>query len=196
MTITAAGAYRALLRLYPRRFRDEYGTDMALLFADQLGDEPAARVWARSAIDLALTIPAQHLEVHMNRAPSPLVPVLFAAIGAGGLGIAAVGGTGPGMFAVGLSIAVVALGLAAVAWRNLRPVGTNDMSARWWKLVAGGAGMLAAFAGVTTITGELPEALWWPMILTLFCALALIGTGVVLGIAHMAARPRHASGRP
>lgn len=193
MTITAAGAYRALLRLYPRRFRDEYGADMALLFADQLRDEPAARVWARSAIDLALTVPTRHLEAHMNRAPSMLLPVLFAAIGASGLGIAAVGGTGPGMLAVGLSIAVVALGLAAVAWRNLRPVGTDDVSAHWWKLVFAGAGLLAAFAGVTTITGELPEALWWPMIITVFCALALFGTGVVLGIAHLAARPRHAS---
>lgn len=194
MTITAIDAYRALLRLYPRRFRDEYGADMALLFADQLRDEPAARVWARSAVDLALTAPAQHLEAHMNRAPSPLVPVLFAPIGVSGLGIAAVGGTGPGMLAVGLSIAVVALGLAAVAWRNLRTVGTDDVSAHWWKLISGGAGMLAAFAGVTTITGELPQALWWPMIITLFCALALLGTGVVLGIAHLAARPRHASG--
>lgn len=194
MTTTAAGAYRALLRLYPRRFRDEYGSDMALLFADQLRDEPAARVWARSAIDLALTVPTQHLEAHMNRAPRPLVPVLFAATGVSGLGIAAVGGTGPGMLAVGLSIAVVALGLAAIAWRNLRPVGTDDVSAHWWKLVSFGAGMLAAFARVTTITGELPEGLWWPMIITLFCALALLGTGVVLGIAHLAARPRHASG--
>jgi hypothetical protein len=194
MTITAVRAYRALLRLYPRRFRDEYGPDMALLFADQLRDEPAARVWARSAIDLALTIPTQHLEAHMNRAPSALLPVLFTATGIGGVGIAAVGGSSRGMLTIGLSIAVVALGLAAVARRNLRPVGTDDVSAHWWKLVSGGAGMLAAFAGVTTFTGELPEGLWWPMIIVLFCALGLIGTGVVLGIAHAAARPRHAAG--
>lgn len=194
MTITAPGAYRAMLRLYPRHFRDEYGTDMALLFAEQLRDERAARVWARSAIDLALTIPTQHLEAHMNRAPSPLLPVLFAAIGAGGLGLAAVGGTGPGMLAVGVAIAAVALGLAAVAWRHLRPVGPDGVSAHWWKMVSGGAGMLAVFAGVTTITGELPEALWLPMIVTLFCAIALMGTGVALGLAHLAARPRHTAG--
>lgn len=194
MTITGVRAYRALLRLYPRRFRDEYGADMALLFADQLRDEPAARVWTRSVIDLALTIPTQHLEAHMNRAPSALLPVLFTAIGIGGVGIAAVGGSSPGMLAVGLSSAVVALVLAAVAWRNLRPVGTDDVSAHWWKLVSGGAVMLAAFAGVTTFTGELPEGLWWPMIIILFSALGLIGTGVVLGIAHAAARPGHAAG--
>ncbi len=39
---TAGGIYSGLLRLYPRRFRDDYGVDMALLFAEQLRDEPAA----------------------------------------------------------------------------------------------------------------------------------------------------------
>ena len=65
------GIYRSLLRVYPRRFRDEYRDDMALLFAEQLRDGPASRVWARSLIDLTITIPARHLEAHMNRPPNP-----------------------------------------------------------------------------------------------------------------------------
>ena len=36
----AVVVYRRLLWLYPRSFRDEYASDMALLFADQLRDEP------------------------------------------------------------------------------------------------------------------------------------------------------------
>lgn len=195
MTSTAAGAYRALLRLYPKRFRDEYGTDMALLFAEQLRDEPAARVWARSVVDLALTVPTQHLEAHMNRSPSPLVPVTFAAIGVSGLGIALVGGAGPAMLAIGLSVAAAGLGLAAVAWRRARPIGTHDLSEHWWKMVATGAAILATVAGVTTVAGELSEATWWPMMVTLACALALLGTGLTLGIAHQVGRrARHESG--
>ena len=75
----AVGIYRGLLRVYPRRFRDEYRDDMALLFANQLRDEPAGRVWARVVIDLAITIPARHLEAHMNRPPNPTMPLVFAA---------------------------------------------------------------------------------------------------------------------
>jgi hypothetical protein len=44
------GVYRALVRLYPRRFRDEYGPALVLLFARQLREEAAARVWARGLI--------------------------------------------------------------------------------------------------------------------------------------------------
>ncbi|HEV8627486.1 MAG TPA: hypothetical protein VG034_23870 [Acidimicrobiia bacterium] len=54
----AAGVYRRLLWLYPRRFREEYGNDLVLLLTDQLRDEPAGRVFGRAAVDLALTIPA------------------------------------------------------------------------------------------------------------------------------------------
>ena len=62
-------AYRALLRLYPRRFRGEYRDEMTRLFADQLRDvrltEGAVgvlRLWARSLVDLVATAPGQHLE--------------------------------------------------------------------------------------------------------------------------------------
>jgi hypothetical protein len=42
------GGYQHLVRLYPRRFREEYGAEMARLLADQLRDEPASRVWVRT----------------------------------------------------------------------------------------------------------------------------------------------------
>ena len=54
--------YTLLLRTYPRQFRDEFGPDMVLLLRDQLRDEPPPRVLARSAVDLPITIPTQHLE--------------------------------------------------------------------------------------------------------------------------------------
>lgn len=143
MSPTAIGAYRVLLRLYPRHFRNDYGPDMALLFADQLRDEHTGRVLVRSVVDLAITIPARHLEAHMHRPPRPLVPMLFSALGTAGLGIAVVGGTNPAMLAVGLATAVGFLGLAAAAWRRGRPVAeVRAVSANWWRFLAGGAAIL------------------------------------------------------
>jgi hypothetical protein len=64
-----ARAYRALLRLYPRRFRAEYQDEMTRLFAQQLhyarvteGWVGVLRVWVRSLIDLVATAPTEHLE--------------------------------------------------------------------------------------------------------------------------------------
>ena len=65
-------AYRALLRLYPSRLRAEYGPDMVQLVRDQCADEPAWRVGGRIVVDVALTLPAQHLETHMSRSPNPI----------------------------------------------------------------------------------------------------------------------------
>jgi hypothetical protein len=188
MSTTAVVVYRALLRLYPRGFRDEYGADMALLLADQLRDERAGRVWVRAVIDLAVTVPTRHLEAHMNRPPSPLIPLLFAGVGFAGLCVAAIGGSHPETIAVGLSIAVVAVGLAAVAWRGIRPVTTQQVTARWWKFLAGGLGVLATVIVATTATGEVDDRMWWPTMITVGCALALLGGGLLLGLAHGRAR--------
>src|SRR4029450_6980833 len=68
------GAYRLAIRLYPKRFREEYGPDLAGLLADQLRDEPAWRVVARRAVDLPLPVPTRHLEARMARTPTAPVP--------------------------------------------------------------------------------------------------------------------------
>jgi putative ABC transport system permease protein len=55
--------FRALLWLYPNRFRRAYGRDMELLFAERLGQDrsPAERVrfWTRTAINIAATAAAE-----------------------------------------------------------------------------------------------------------------------------------------
>lgn len=60
-------AYRALLRLYPARFRARFGDEMVRLFGDLVRDareagRPAAafRLWLRTLSDLAATAPAEH----------------------------------------------------------------------------------------------------------------------------------------
>jgi hypothetical protein len=72
-------AYRALLRVYPRRFRGDYRDEMTRLFADQLRDVRSTeggvgvlRLWARSLVDLVATASAQHLEPEEVLVASPV----------------------------------------------------------------------------------------------------------------------------
>lgn len=82
-------AYRALLRLYPATFRDDYGEEMARLFGEQLRDArtthspiAVAGLWARAIADVLETAPSHHLrrEGHVPEpiaagTPSAVVPV-------------------------------------------------------------------------------------------------------------------------
>jgi len=89
----AARVYAALLALYPRRFRREYGEDMVLLFAEQLRDENAWRVYSRAATDLALTVPTSYLEVVMKTSTSPFLSMFLGAVAVAGIMFAVVSGT-------------------------------------------------------------------------------------------------------
>jgi hypothetical protein len=71
------GAYRLAVRLYPKRFREEYGPDLVGLVTDQLREEPTWRVLGRTTVDLALTVPTRHLEAHMSRSATTLVPLML-----------------------------------------------------------------------------------------------------------------------
>jgi hypothetical protein len=71
-------AYRALLRLYPATFRDDYGEEMARLFGEQLRDartangrQAVAGLWARAIADVLVTAPRQHLRKE-HRVPEPI----------------------------------------------------------------------------------------------------------------------------
>jgi putative ABC transport system permease protein len=55
--------YRALLRLYPAEFRDEYGREMTQLLRDRARHESPRRLWLDVAADLARTAPREHLQV-------------------------------------------------------------------------------------------------------------------------------------
>jgi capsular polysaccharide biosynthesis protein len=71
----AARLYACLLRFYPERFRDEFGTDMEQVFADQYfaaskdGPLSLACFWIRTIKDFFKSLILQHLEQsrsHMN----------------------------------------------------------------------------------------------------------------------------------
>jgi len=55
--------FRALLLAYPAEFRHEYGSEMELVFAGRLQDEPAPRVWFDAVWDLLVAAPREHLHI-------------------------------------------------------------------------------------------------------------------------------------
>jgi predicted permease len=66
----AAAIYHALLRCYPAPFRDEYGDEMWMTFAEQLNDARRtgrpfrqARVWIEAAGDVLTVAPKEHAHV-------------------------------------------------------------------------------------------------------------------------------------
>jgi hypothetical protein len=180
--------YRMLVRLYPRQFRVEYGPDLVALFTEQLRDEPTWRVVARSSVDLALTLPARHLEARMDRAPTRIVPLLFGVLALSAVIVGAAVGH-PSVLLACIAVGVAAGGLGLVAAHRARPLTEpRPATAHWWKLLAGGAGLLGALIAATTATGELPEGGWLIAMVTGFTAAVLLGAGLVLGIAHIAGR--------
>jgi len=180
-------AYGALLRLYPRQFREEYRDDMVLLVRDQCREESPWRVLARSAVDLAITIPKQHLEAHMRRTPSSIVPLGYLALSLAGIGLMIVGGNAVVAVVIGFAVAVIAAVLAVIAWRRSAPASEPaTVTASWWRFVVAGP---VLFALVILGAGVGVNA-WFLGILAVLSGIVSIATGLVLGVMHLGHRIR------
>ena len=176
--------YRGLQRLYPRTFRDEFGADMVLLFREQLRDEPTWRVCGRGVLDLVITIPIRHVEVHMSRSRTPALVFLVSLLMASAM-FALVEGL------LGLVVAALGAALAMLIWRHERPAPSQRAAAgRWWKLLAVGAALLATVIAVTTASGELSEPAWAGAAVTFLVSVSLLGAGVILGLVRLTDRRR------
>ena len=180
-------AYGALLWLYPRQFREEYRDDMVLLVRDQCREESPWRVLARSAVDLAITIPKQHLEAHMRRTPSLDRPSRL-----------------PGPVARRhraddrgrqcgrrrrdrLRRRRHRRCARRIAWRRSAPASEPaTVTASWWKFVVAGP---VLFALVILGAGVGVNA-WFLGILTVLSGVVSIATGLVLGVMHLGHRIR------
>ena len=180
---TALRVYRSLLRLYPREFRDAYGPDMALLFRDQCDDEPTGRVITRALLDLALTAPARHLEVHVRRNATTVVSLVYLAIAAAGVAIATAGGSNRASLVMGLSMALIGGTLGLVGRRRTAPV-TTDGGSGWWKLLLAGPLLI----GLVLVASGLGVQAWFLGIATVLVAITLVAAGVVLGIVRLLSR--------
>jgi hypothetical protein len=181
----AIRVYWALIRLYPRRFRDEYGADMALLMREQCCDEPTGRVFARVVMDAAISIPSQHMEARMRRAPNRLVPLMYMTAAAAGLLVAILGGSEPATLVLGLCLAAIAGTIGAFAWRRSAPVReTQPLATSWWKFLVAGPCLVAL---VIVAAGAGVNA-WYLGMVTVLAAVIAVALGVVLALAHFFGR--------
>ena len=176
-------AYGALVALYPREFRDEYGADMVQLARDACRDDPTWLVAGRVLVDLAVSIPTQHLEAHVHRSPSHLVPLIYTAVAGAGIVLALAGGSNVALLFVGLVVAAIAGTLAVIAWRRA-PIGGSVQTTHWWKFVAAGPVIIG---GVIVAAGLGVEA-WFIGMLFVFLALILSGVGLLLGLVRLTTR--------
>jgi hypothetical protein len=187
--------YRALLRCYPSDFRREYGEDMTQLLALQLRDENALRVWGRTFLDLALTVPPLRLEAIMSRRSNLAdAAVVYAAAAVACVGATAVTGSTGRVGTLGLLFAVLFTTLAALARRRARALGASGgSSTNWWKFLAVG---LAGIAGCVLVANvgddELPDNTWFIWITALLASMVLSAIGMVLGLSTVFARRRPA----
>jgi hypothetical protein len=172
--------YAALVRLYPRPFRENYGADLAQLLRDQCAEEPAWRVYGRALVDLAITVPSQHLEALVHNNSTRVVSLLYAAIATAGALLAIVGGSNAVTLTVGLPIALAAGAMAVIAYKRGGPRAAAPPSA-WWKFILAGLGLVAA---VIIAAGAGVDA-WYVGMIAVLLAAVLAATGLVLGVAHL-----------
>lgn len=177
----AVRVYGVLTRLYPARFRDDYGNDMVSLFRDQCRDEPTSRVLSRAVVDLAITIPTQHLEATMRRTTGPLVPIIYLAIALAGVLLTIVGGSNATTAIIGLAIALGAGTIGVISWRRATPVRETTLTGHWWKFLLAGACLI----GLVILGAEVGIEAWELMIAGGLASIVLAGIGLVLGLSHL-----------
>lgn len=61
-------------------------------------------------------------------------------------------------------------------------------TANWWKLLVVGAAVLSVVIVTVNVVGEVDDSLWLPMVILMLGSLVILAAGLVLGIAHLAAR--------
>ena len=193
--------YGRLTALYPRSFSDDYRDDLVALFAQQLRDEPPARVWFRVVRDLAVTVPVQHLEAHMNR-PSPHIVTLAFGVVAGSMALlAAIAGTAT-VTPVFVALALVAGAIAYWSWQSSRTLNPVDGGRLWWKLVVAGATLAAltfvAMAIPWPDAVDLGDNAYWFVVFAFLASLMLAATGLLLGLGTwiQRRRMRHSGASP
>ena len=117
--------YESMLWLYPREFRRQYRADLVQNFADLLDDRGIRTAWARTSIDLIVTVPRYRLESIMSEQKSATTINVTLAV----LVVGAMLALGSGFYPITPVLLVIALVVAFVQRgalaRAIRTPGTN-----------------------------------------------------------------------
>ena len=179
--------YRRITVVYPRSFRTEYRDDLVGVFAAQLDEESATRVWGRTVRDLVTTVPSQHLEAHMHRRSTNAPALICGAVALTALLLAAMFGTSPVSILL-LGVVLVASVVAALTRRAGRPVSEGHAARRWWQFLAVGGGLLLIMIAVENSplrTGEnAADGRWYVSFFAFVFSVVLIVTGLILSISR------------
>jgi hypothetical protein len=173
--------YRRLLRLYPKRFRDEYGDDMVFVFEEMLRDLPAGRVWLRTLRDATSSIVIQRLETTMS-VKSAFVPLGLAALAAVTLVVVSARGVDNlAVFLASVAVTGALVTAALIYWYGQRPyVEPADQVNRYWLRCLGGGG---ALIGVVNLGSAVDiEAPWIVLFTTIIFGVLLVALGIILGL--------------
>lgn len=149
-----ARAYRLLLCLYPRSFRERFGDEMVTLFAELVGDARrpgtrfgVTRLWTHTMIDLVTSARRERWEDIM-RPHHTLGRIVIVAIPV----VAIVGLLAAG-WATALALIAAGVALAVLQRARLRSTLVGLRGDRWW---------LTALLGVALFTAGL-GSLWLPI---------------------------------
>ena len=164
--------YRRLLRLYPLSFRRRYGADLVQHYSDLIADRGVRAAWARTAVDLIVTVPRYRLESVMNEQHS--ATTVSAAIGvlagAGVLGVLT--GIGPGLVLLAVAVALAAAQRGRLA-RALRTPNSHLRRRRLTTAAVLAAVFVATYTAYTALIGD-----EWTVRETV---LAAVGTPAMIG---------------
>jgi Polysaccharide biosynthesis protein len=181
--------YRSVTRLYPRRFRDEYRDDLVDLFACQVADDGPGRSWGRAVRDLAVTVPSQHLEAHMERSAIVNVTSICIVVAGSATLLAAV--VGVSFYALLLlMVAIGAIVVSVFAHRADKPAVVQEGVRSWKKILGIGVAILA----VVIVVMNLPQAEdsaewpWFAMMLGLLTGVTMTVAGLYGAIVNRGAR--------
>ena len=164
--------YRSLIHLYPREFRQHYAKDLEQHFDDLVADRGVPAAWARTGLDLTITVPRYRLErimtePHTNTALNATVALLVL----GGVATLTVdNGIGLVLLVLGLALGVTQRSALAASFR------VPDSSLRRKRLRT--AAVLALVFAISYLTFVLTVGDSWTITDTL---LALVGTPAMIG---------------
>jgi hypothetical protein len=144
--------YRALVALYPRSFREDYGEAMNQLFGDRLR-ELGARAWLETLPDLVRTVPHQRKEAVMARLGSGARVGVLAAIvvGAVAASIGLGGGAAPLLVVIAAALIVARhRAVMSAPFGECAPLWPSVTQA-WWAPLAALLGLAMIVLGVGTV---------------------------------------------
>jgi hypothetical protein len=164
--------YRHLLHLYPPRFRRRYGPDLVQHFADLVAERGVRAAWARTFVDLIVTVPRYRLETVMNEQRSASTVSVAIGVLAGAGVVSMLVGLYPGLVLLCVA-AVLAAGRRGQLAQALRTPNSNLRRRRLTTAAVLAAVFVGTYTAYTVLIGD-----EWTVRETL---LAAVGTPAMLG---------------